>query len=141
MQRQQQPPPTTAAAAATATAVTAAATAAADAALGRVRCLRVADDQDLLSALDCLGQRLLAGVEVRAWRKTPCRFSPMYTHGRWRTYHHHHCALHPHTRTCTHHKKEHRDLRLLVVDSIRGPLAPILAQPGGPNGASVLPCI
>jgi hypothetical protein len=52
-------------AATTAAAAAAATTAAADAALGRVRCLRVADDRDLLSALDCLGQRLLAGAEVR----------------------------------------------------------------------------
>lgn len=45
--------------------MTAAATAAADAALGRVRCLRVVDERALLSALDCLGQRLLSGAEVR----------------------------------------------------------------------------
>ena len=139
MQRQQQPPPNTAAAAAGATAVTAAATAAADAALGRVRCLRVADDQDLLSALDCLGQRLLAGAEVRGWVKDSVVFPHVHAHmdvGLLTII----IVFGPYIPPPTHtNKKEHRDLRLLVVDSIRGPLAPILAQPGGPNGASDVP--
>ncbi len=63
-QRRRQPPGAAPAGAGGGAADTA--TAAADAALGQVRCLRVADDRALLSALDCLGQRLLAGAAVRA---------------------------------------------------------------------------
>lgn len=40
----------------------------ADAALGRVQCLRAADDAALLSALDCLGQRLQGRVRCVVFR-------------------------------------------------------------------------